>query len=60
MVRIGEALNTDVTGGMLGKVREAAGAVEAGVEVAIVNAGEPGRVGAALRGEKVMGTVLTR
>lgn len=60
MVRIGEALNTDVTGGMLGKVREAASAVEAGVEVVIVNAGEPGRVGAALRGEKVMGTVLTR
>jgi isopentenyl phosphate kinase len=58
MVRIGEALNTDVTGGMLGKVREATGAVEAGVEVVIVNAGEPGRVGAALRGEKVMGTVL--
>jgi len=60
MVRIGEALNTDVTGGMLGKVREAASAVEAGVEVVIVNAGEPGRVGAALRGEKVMGTILTR
>ena len=60
MVRIGEALNTDVTGGMLGKVREAAEAVAAGVEVILVNAGEAGRVEAALRGEKVMGTVLTR
>jgi len=60
MVKIGEALNTDVTGGMLGKVREAAEAVAAGVEVILVNAGEAGRVEAALRGEKVMGTVLTR
>lgn len=60
MVKIGEALNTDVTGGMLGKVREASEAVEAGVEVVLVNAREPGRVEAALRGEKVMGTVLTR
>jgi len=60
MVRIGEALNTDVTGGMLGKVKEAAEAVAAGVEVILVNAGQAGRVEAALRGEKVMGTVLTR
>ncbi|MFH2112179.1 MAG: isopentenyl phosphate kinase [Candidatus Bathyarchaeota archaeon] len=60
MVKIGEALNTDVTGGMLGKVREAAEAIAAGVEVILVNAGEAGRVEAALSGEKVMGTVLTR
>lgn len=60
MVKIGEALNTDVTGGMLGKVREAAEAVAAGVEVILVNAGVAGRVEAALCGEKVMGTVLTR
>jgi isopentenyl phosphate kinase len=59
MIKIGEALNTDVTGGMLGKVREAAAAAEAGVEVVLVNAGKPGRVRAALRGEKVIGTVLT-
>ncbi|HUV34763.1 MAG TPA: isopentenyl phosphate kinase [Candidatus Desulfaltia sp.] len=60
MVKIGEALNTDVTGGMLGKVREAAETVADGVEVILVNAGEAGRVETALRGEKVMGTVLTR
>jgi len=60
MVKISEALNTDVTGGMLGKIREATEAVAAGVEVILVNAGEAGRVEAALRGEKVMGTVLTR
>jgi isopentenyl phosphate kinase len=58
--KIGESLNTDVTGGMIGKVMEAEEAVEAGIEVLFVNAGEAGRVKAALQGEKVMGTVLTR
>ncbi len=60
MVEIGDALATDVTGGMLGKIREAASAVDAGIEVSIVNASEPGRVLKALRGENVTGTLLTR
>ena len=60
MTELGEAISTDVTGGMLGKVREAAEAVIAGVEVVIVNAGVAGRVGAALRGERVIGTMLER
>ena len=57
---IGDALNTDVTGGMKGKMVEAAEAVEAGIEVMLVNAAVEGRVGAALRGEKVICTTLKR
>jgi isopentenyl phosphate kinase len=49
-----------VTGGMLGKVIEAAEAVEAGIEVVLVNATVGGRVRAALRGENVIGTRLKR
>ena len=60
MVRIGEALSTDVTGGMLGKVNEAAAAVEAGVEVQLVNALKLDAVNAALRGEKIPCTWLRR
>jgi isopentenyl phosphate kinase len=60
MVRIGEALSTDVTGGMLGKVNEAAAAVEAGVEVQLLNALKPDAVNAALRGEKIPCTWLRR
>ncbi len=60
MIRIGEALSTDVTGGMLGKIGEAGAAVEAGVSVQLVNALKPGIVNAALRGEKVPCTWLRR
>jgi len=60
LVKAEEGLTTDVTGGMLGKVSEAAAAVEAGVEVLIVNASRPGVILKALRGEPVTGTVLTR
>jgi isopentenyl phosphate kinase len=58
--KIGDALDTDVTGGMLGKILEAAEAVEAGIEVVMVNATVDGRVRAALRGENVIGTRLKR
>jgi isopentenyl phosphate kinase len=58
--KIGDALSTDVTGGMQGKIAEAAEAVEAGIEVLLVNATVDGRVKAALRGENVIGTVLKR
>ena len=58
-VEIGKALTTDVTGGMLGKVSEARAAVEAGIEVRMVNATKPGVILKALRGEPVAGTVLT-
>ncbi len=60
MVKIGEALSTDVTGGMLGKISEAGPAVEAGVEVQLVNALNPGVVHDALRGEKIRCTWLRR
>ena len=60
LVEIGGASTTDVTGGMLGKVSEAAVAVEAGVDVHIVNASKPGVILKALRGEPVRGTILTR
>ncbi len=60
MIKIGEALSTDVTGGMLGKIGEARAAVEAGVEVQLVNALKPGVVKAALQGEKVPSTWLRR
>jgi isopentenyl phosphate kinase len=59
-VKIGEALTTDVTGGMLGKVSEAREAVRAGVEVLIVNATKPDVILKALRGEPVEGTILAR
>ncbi len=60
MVRIGEALSTDVTGGMLGKINEAGAVAEAGIEVQLVNALKPGVVNAALRGDKVPCTWLRR
>lgn len=56
---VGDTTHTDVTGGMLGKLSEAAEAVKGGADVIMVNAFEPGRVKAALRGEKVIGTILT-
>jgi isopentenyl phosphate kinase len=56
---VGGATNTDVTGGMLGKLKEAEGAVEAGAEVVLLNANTENRVKLALLGEKVMGTILT-
>ncbi|UCH57865.1 MAG: isopentenyl phosphate kinase family protein [Candidatus Bathyarchaeota archaeon] len=59
-VKIGSALTSDVTGGMLGKVSEAKAAVEAGVEVQIVNATKPGVILKALIGEPVAGTILAR
>ncbi len=59
-IEIGRALTTDVTGGMLGKVSEAMEAVEAGVEVQIVNATKRDVILKALRGEPVTGTILTR
>jgi len=60
MVRIGEALSTDVTGGMLGKISEAGAAVEAGIDVQLVNALKPGVVRGALMGERVPSTWLRR
>ena len=60
LVEIGEALSTDVTGGMFGKVHEATYAVEAGVDVMILNALKPEYVYRALRGDRVVCTRLRR
>jgi len=58
--KIGEAGVTDVTGGMLGKVLELMPAVEKGIRVTIVNAAKPSNVYKALKGERVVGTVIER
>lgn len=52
--------STDVTGGMRGKVIELVPAIEKGIPAQIVNAGKPGRVLKALRGEDVKGTIIKR
>ena len=56
---VGDTTFTDVTGGMMGKLAEAEDAVKAGTEVVFLNATADNRVKMALRGEKVMGTLLT-
>jgi len=56
---VGDTTFTDVTGGMLGKLQEAEDAVKAGSEVLFINATAKDRVKSALKGEKVMGTILT-
>jgi isopentenyl phosphate kinase len=52
--------STDVTGGMLGKVRELVPAIEHDIETLIVNATKPMRVCKALKGDKVVGTVIVK
>lgn len=49
---------SDVTGGMLGKFDEIVRLARTGVRCMIVNAGVEGRVGQALRGQKVTGTLF--
>jgi isopentenyl phosphate kinase len=44
---------------MMGKIQEAEDAVKAGTEVIFLNATVKDRVRLALKGEKVMGTILT-
>jgi isopentenyl phosphate kinase len=56
---VGDTTFTDVTGGMMGKIQEAEDAVKAGTEVIFLNATVKDRVRLALKGEKVMGTILT-
>jgi len=56
---VGDTTFTDVTGGMLGKLKEAEAALKGGVEVLFINASAENRVKQALMGEKVIGTRLT-
>jgi isopentenyl phosphate kinase len=60
IIKVGAALSTDVTGGMFGKIREAGTAVEAGVEVQLINALKPNIVHDSLQGEHVVCTWLRR
>lgn len=57
--KVGNATHTDVTGGMYGKLAEAEEAVKNGTKVFFLNANKKNIVKQALRGEKVMGTLLT-
>jgi isopentenyl phosphate kinase len=54
------AKTTDVTGGMLGKMRELVPAIDAGIPAIIVNAAEEGNVYKALKGEDVIGTRIEK
>jgi isopentenyl phosphate kinase len=51
---------TDVTGGMLGKIHELIPAIEHDIQTLIANATKPQRVYKALKGEKVMGTIIEK
>jgi isopentenyl phosphate kinase len=51
---------TDVTGGMLGKVRELIPAIEQNIQALLVNATKPLRFYKALKGEEVIGTIIER
>ncbi len=58
--KVEESKVTDVTGGMLGKIKELIPAVEQGIRVMIVNATKPNNVYKALKGEEVVGTIIER
>jgi isopentenyl phosphate kinase len=51
---------TDVTGGMLGKMRELIPAIEQNIQALLVNATKPLRVYKALRDEEVIGTIINK
>ena len=55
---VGKAKATDVTGGMFGKIMELIPAIEQKIKVIIVNATKPNNVCKALKGEKVVGTII--
>ena len=59
-VKLEKSMAIDVTGGMQKKIEEATPAVEAGIQVQLVNASKSNRVLNALRGKPVPGTILTR
>lgn len=58
--KIGEAKVPDVTGGMRGKILELIPAIEQGIKAIIVNAVKPNNVYRALKGEKVIGTIIKK
>jgi len=56
--RIKETNTNDVTGAMLGKITELTPAIEKGISAFIVNAGKSKNVYKALKGERVIGTLI--
>jgi isopentenyl phosphate kinase len=58
--KLGSAQTTDVTGGMAGKIAELIPAVEAGVDVQIINATRNLRVLRGLTGERIEGTTIQK
>ena len=54
------AKGTDVTGGMLGKIIELTSAVEKGISALIINAAKSKNVCKALKGERVVGTLIVK
>jgi len=54
------ARGTDVTGGMLGKIIELTPAIERGISILIINAAKPKNVYKALKGERVVGTLIVK
>jgi len=57
---VGKAKVTDVTGGMFGKIIELIPAIEQKIKVIIVNAAKSNNVYKALKGEKVVGTIINK
>jgi isopentenyl phosphate kinase len=57
---IEEAKVTDVTGGMLGKILELIPAIDAGIQAFVVNAVKEDNVYKALKGERVVGTLIEK
>ncbi|MBN1682393.1 isopentenyl phosphate kinase family protein [Candidatus Bathyarchaeota archaeon] len=58
--QISGSSETDVTGGMLGKIMEAENAVKTGINVVLLNALKVGLIYQVLKGESVKGTILRR
>lgn len=58
--RMHEPASGDVTGGMLGKVKELLPVVEKGIPVDFFNASKPNYVSKVLRGEEVPGTLIEK
>jgi isopentenyl phosphate kinase len=58
--KLGKAQTTDVTGGMAGKIGELIPAVDAGIDVQIINATRNLRVLRGVTGEKIEGTIIQK
>ena len=60
IIQLESTTNVDVTGGMVGKVKELLSLAEIGVDSEIINANRPGAIAAALQNKKVKGTKITK